>query len=455
MFSLKKFFVVSFFWLLVFVPPVFAEALYDIAPTLLPHTTRQMKSPGFWISRHPSPDKIVLTQEEIAALNRSVQEELKLTRDILASSEYDGKNLKEGLNLLLTKFQKGEFYFLDEDKNKKEFFQQVKVNMGFDDIPAQIHPPYGFIVHFADERILPTDDALYEKQGDIDFDELQNSDLDVGTPVVILHESKDRQWYYVLTDISGGWVRKENVALAAVDDVKDFFAHSELGVVVKAKADIFWDAEMTQYYDYARMGAEFVREKASDDAVQVRLPLRNEDGLLVWHSGFMKRESLSQGYFVFTARRAIEQAFELLNEPYGWGGMHGEQDCSRFLQQVFAAFGIHLPRNSKEQAQVGRAVARFTEKSSEKQRFDALAKEGVGGTTILPLKGHIMLYLGNVDDRAYAIHAVWGYRENIGLEDRVRVINRVAVTDLSLGEGSKKGSLLQRILSINRIDKEK
>ncbi len=42
----------------------------------------------------------------------------------------------------------------------------------------------------------------------------------------------------------------------------------------------------------------------------------------------------------------------MLNQPYGWGDMYGEQDCSRFLQMVFATVGIMLPRDSKDQAQV-------------------------------------------------------------------------------------------------------
>ena len=143
----------------------------------------------------------------------------------------------------------------------------------------------------------------------------------------------------------------------------------------------------------------------------------------------------------------MEQAFKLLNEPYGWGGMHGEQDCSRFLQEVFATVGINFPRNSSQQAQIGRPLAQFDTKMSEAERLKVL-REAVGGITILPMPGHIMLFLGMVDERPYAIHATWGYREKIGREESSRVINRVAVSDLSLGEGTLKGSLLRRLKSV-------
>ncbi len=55
----------------------------------------------------------------------------------------------------------------------------------------------------------------------------------------------------------------------------------------------------------------------------------------------------------------------MLNQPYGWGDMYGEQDCSRFLQMVFATVGISLPRDSKDQAQVSNSVVDFDEKSDD------------------------------------------------------------------------------------------
>ena len=67
------------------------------------------------------------------------------------------------------------------------------------------------------------------------------------------------------------------------------------------------------------------------------------------------------------------------------------------------------------------------------------------GATLLRLPGHIMLYLGTVDGRPYVVQEIWGYREPGPGRDRVRLINRVVVSDLSLGTGSWRGSLLSRI----------
>jgi hypothetical protein len=59
-----------------------------------------------------------------------------------------------------------------------------------------------------------------------------------------------------------------------------------------------------------------------------------------------------------------------------------------------------------------------------------------------------MLYLGQEDGRLYAIHAVWAYREKGVDGDTAKVLGRVVVSDLSLGEGSSKGSLLERIVDV-------
>jgi hypothetical protein len=49
------------------------------------------------------------------------------------------------------------------------------------------------------------------------------------------------------------------------------------------------------------------------------------------------------------------------------------------------------------------------------------------------------------------IHCVWAYRQPGSDADIIRVINRVAVTGLHLGEGSRVGSLLRRLESAPAI----
>ncbi len=423
-------------------------ASYRPAPSVLPRTERAMKAPGFWVSLQPHPDRVLMDPLAIKEFNQRVVKELGLVSDLSAIPDpYVGAELSAQLEKPLTEIRKKNLYQSDGQRPHPAFWERLRENLNLAAIPSVIELRYGLIVHYADQRIFPTAEVLTAKPRDIDFDELQNNTFDVGTPVVILHESADREWCYVLAELSSGWIKKEFIAVSDRGDWEQFLKPDKSVTVTEAKADIFLDPEMTRYYDYARMGTPF--GGATDrgtEAVRVLLPGRDAQGKYVRQAGYLRVGDVSDRDLPFTPRHVLEQAFKLLNAPYGWGGMYGEQDCSAFLIEIFSTFGIRLPRNSGDQAKVGRILEEFSDETSEPHKAELLAREAVGGATLLPMKGHIMLYLGDVDGRPYAIHDTWGYRERNGW---LRVINRVAVTDLSLGENSKKGSLLKRLKSVN------
>jgi len=188
--------------------------------------------------------------------------------------------------------------------------------------------------------------------------------------------------------------------------------------------------------------------------IQVMIPYRADDGRCTFNAAYVSDAQVHRGYLPYTPRHAIEQAFKLLNSPYGWGGMYGEQDCSRFIQEVFATMGVMLPRNSTQQAKVGKLVASFGRTSTIAYRTGILSNSAGGGITLLQFPGHIMLFLGMADGRPYAIHDIFAYTEPSKDGDRLIAINRVAVTSLNIGGGTKKGSLLQRITRVRMVAPE-
>lgn len=432
------------------------------APSILPNTTRQMKTAGFWISRIADPDRVVLTTSEIDALNAHTQDQAMLIEDITLETPVDGKKMAVDLTASLNAIRERALFLPSGKKAGEEFFGPIVQRMNLETLPDQITLRYGVVVHGTDQRVLPTTDVLYAEKGDIDFDELQNSGLDVGMPVVILHQSQDGQWIYGKTRFSAGWVQAQDVAAADLDAVKRFSVRDQIVVVTTPKADIFLNKERTQYDDYVRMGTVLPLTGVNGDLVEVVVPVRNLDGALVEVSGYLKADEVSVGFLPYTPRNMIEQAFKMLNTPYGWGDMYGEQDCSRFIQEIFSTVGILMPRNSGQQAQVGVLVSNFSDQDSADAKVAVLQQQTVAGLTTLYMKGHILLYLGSVEGRPFAIHASWGYREKgecpaakSGQACRpevFHVMNRVVVSDLSLGEGSWKKSLLERLLSVRRVD---
>jgi hypothetical protein len=422
-------------------------------PSLIPGTTQEMKSPGFWVSQDPLADQVVLDKDGIAQFNAHIQKDLHLVTDVTALGDsYDGAKLRAELEKIFADLALEKLFDKNALRLKLQEIQAIRENINTAHIAPVVSVRYGFVRRDADQRLLPTDEIAVSKPGDVEFDELQNSSLDIGTPLAILHESKDGVWFYVHAPSSAGWVKKDRVVLCPRAELTSYLAQDLFVVVISPKADIFLDPGRTHYVDTVRMGTRFpCSVDTNAAAVEVLLPSLSEAGIFAWQKAYIKKEDVHFGSLSYTARHIIEQAFKLLNAPYGWGGVNGEQDCSSFLQEVFATVGIRLPRNSGEQGQVGEALSTFTDKTADDVKQKTLCALGFPGTTILQLKGHVLLYLGTYKNVPYAIHATYGYREKVWYGEILRKVNRVIVSDLSLGEGTKKGSLIKRSLSIRSM----
>ena len=415
------------------------------APSLIGHSLRMMKTAGFWISRHPSPDAVIMSPEAIEQFNLRLSSEKKLTKDIFAIvQDLKTETLLADLEGTLSDIIAKGYYTATGNRDDGDFIDNVRRNMNLSGVVIGVTPRYGLIVHYASQRFLPTREGLYEQKDDYDFDQLQNSALDVGTPVAVVHTSADGLWYYVLSAISDGWVEAKDVAMGDLNQVRAFAQDKDFAVVIKPKADIFLNEPMSDYYDYVRMGMRLPLTSVDAGRVTVNVPMMGTDGSLNLKEAYMNAEDVNPGYLAFTARNIYKQALMMLNQPYGWGDMYGEQDCSRFLQMVFATVGISLPRDSKDQAKVSNTVVEFNEKSIDDTKIAAIVR-APAANTLLAMKGHIMLYLGTVDGKPYAIHGTTGYKKIVDQKEMNFALDRVVISDLSLGQGTRKGSLLRRL----------
>jgi cell wall-associated NlpC family hydrolase len=87
-----------------------------------------------------------------------------------------------------------------------------------------------------------------------------------------------------------------------------------------------------------------------------------------------------------TASAIITTAKKYIGVPYVWGGSTPSGfDCSGFVQYVFNAHGISLPRTSKQQYGVGTYVSKANLKAGDLVFFDT---EGSGIS-------HLGIYIGN------------------------------------------------------------
>lgn len=409
-----------------------------------------MNAAGFWIGRLVTPDRIVLDAEGIEELNRDIRDRLGLAKDIAAFPEtFDGNDLRTILYRDLKDLQRRTLYGADGHEAGSSFYGPVQVNMQIDSVGPIVDVTFAMVIRNADQRLLPTGQALYGVAGDIDFDEIQNNALDLGAPVAILHRSADGHWCYTMGPSSDGWIRADHLAMCSTKRLNKILARP-FATVVRAKGNVYLDRALTQYHGFVRMGSKLpLAGDDSGDVTAVVLPIRQRDGTLLIRTGYLKRSETVTGRLSYTRRHIVEQAFEMLDTPYGWGSMNGQQDCSGFVQAVFATVGIAMPRNSSDQARVGRLIARFGTEDTEDRKREVLVTRTAGGTSCLFLKGHVMLYLGDVAGRPYVIHDTWGYRSP---DNVLQLINRVAVTDLDLGQGSRAGSSLRRLVCIRSLE---
>ena len=410
-----------------------------------------MLTAGYWISRHPSPDALVLTVEQIAGLNLHIEKVLKTVVDITRIPvPYSGRDLAAALKKDIDHLRSRSRYLASGLPASDAFYERMTGDMDLDALNPAIDPVYGVVVRFSDQRILPTSEPLYGDPSEVDFDSLQNNTLELGTPLLLLHRSRDMKWTYARSSTSSGWVESRHIARCSPEALEDFIHPDRIVVILRPKADIYRNPALTYSEEYAQMGVRLPLIDVEENAYQVLIPVRDSQGYLVRQQGYVPKNQAIEGLLPYTARNILQQAFEMLNAPYGWGGMYGEQDCSRFIQQVFATVGINFPRNSADQTMVGKQVAEFDPDSSAFIKIRSL-DQTIGGITTLYLKGHIMLYLGKAGLLPYAIHETWAYRVPDGGQDLVYKINRVAVTDLDLGKGTRNGSLLERLKSVRLV----
>ena len=138
----------------------------------------------------------------------------------------------------------------------------------------------------------------------------------------------------------------------------------------------------------------------------------------------------------------------MMGENYGWGGMYGNRDCSAMMRDLFAPFGIWLPRNSAAQAKAGDFHS--VQDLSVRNKTEAIVRGAEPFRTLLWLPGHIGLYVGCFDGRPVFFHDIWGVRSRLrdGREGRV-ILGRAVITGLAPGSERSdidpKGLLIERI----------
>ena len=407
-------------------------------PVIIVNSNRHLSMAEFWIDQLENPNKPIMTAKEIKAFNQKIshkQHTLTLFKDV--SKAYGKSWVKNSILKSYQGIKSSTTHFTDGNKISSSFYANIKKMLNLNGfLSKSVKTRFALTTVYTNQRIIPTELALLKKKNQIHFDRNQNSALDIATPIAILHTSEDGLWHYGISPTSSGWVRAQDIAFGTKKEILDYVNSKNFIVTTAAKTAVKIGGK---YHDYLRMGVRLPSLLKIDNKTMVMIPTADEEGNLVLTNATVKTSNVHKGYLKYTPENILIQAFKFLHMPYGWGGMYGEQDCSKFLQEIYATVGVKLPRNSTSQSNVSSAKLELSGLSKE-SKHTFLRTTARVGWTILHLKGHIVLYLGEYKGEPYIIHTVWGS------SSRHFALGRTAVTSLNFNNYLNKIDRLTNII---------
>ncbi len=251
----------------------------------------------------------------------------------------------------------------------------------------------GLVIRRTNLRSLPTSINFYSNKNIKDFDRLQETEVYVNTPIVILQESLDKVYSFVITPTYAGWVLSNDIAYINEEEL-DYFINNDSFLVIT-------DSKIKMENNSLDMGVKLPYIGVNEDGYIASIPIKNNNNYVIKKNIVIEKSKAHIGYLPYTKRNIIIEAFKYENTPYSWGGYNEGIDCSSYIANIFKTFGFVFPRNTSDQRNsIGEVTS--LEGMSKKNKLDIIDDEYL---SILYRIGHVMLYLGKINNINYIIHA--------------------------------------------------
>jgi cell wall-associated NlpC family hydrolase len=264
-------------------------------------------------------------------------------------------------------------------------------------------------------RLLPTNDPFFlssKLPGEgYPFDQLQATHVYAGTPLYIIGASQDKSWLLVLSPDYIAWVRSQGVARVDSKFIQQWqqAAYSGLAGITQTNTSIIDKQANYRFTGYVGMLLPVMASTAN--RVKVLMPVKQANGMASIAYATLAKENAAILPLAATPANFVRLITSLQGRPYGWGSTNFYTDCSAEMKAIFSLLGIYLPRNAANQVLAGKLISLNAKSAAE--RLSYLQRQGIPLLTLIHLKGHVLMYIGNyimADGKPFAqsYQQIWG-----------------------------------------------
>lgn len=349
-------------------------------------------------------------------------------------------------------YKPGESYGENLKVIDDDFFLKMEDNANFEKYKSI--NKNGLTLNHLSIRAFPTSKPLLrnpELAGEgFPFDYMQNSTVSANKPILISHYSKDKEWAYIFTSFTGGWVKTNDIVVV---DKKytDKWQKAQQVFLIKDGVSIYSEDGRFLFKSKIGMMLALVGEDSKNYKV---LTLSSYNGLKpLYLKSKISKAIAHKGILDYTNKNVELIMNEIAKSKYGWGGIYDQRDCSSTLRDLYSPFGLWLPRNSFQQAKKGSIVK--IDGLSNEEKIKTIKEKAVPFKTFLYKKGHILLYVGAYKDTVVAFHNIWGIKTKVDNVEGRLVVGKAVFSSLNLGSNQKgydvDSGILNNLESINTI----
>lgn len=284
------------------------------------------------------------------------------------------------------------------------------------------------------------------------FDYLQNSSIHANEPLFVSHYSKDREWAFVFTGYASGWLKSNEFVVLKDEHIDKLQKAQKVAITVEDRP--IYDTEGNFLFK-SKVGMIFPLISEEKDTYTIFSVSSFKNSKPLFLKSKIYKDIATKDVLMLSKNSLASMIKEVSKTNYGWGGMYEQRDCSSMLRDMFAPFGIWLPRNSYQQSKIGETVS--LENLSDSEKIETIKERAIPFETLLYKRGHVVLYVGTYNNEIVVFHNTWGIKTKNEKDEGRVIIGKPIFSSLKLGKHQEnydeEAEILKNLTSMNILTK--